>query len=130
MTVGPTLTRTDVAQPWAEYPNEDLETGCLALYEGEKAQGTDANTAAECLSARIALEAYPAIRKTPKFLGEKVTDLQGVCSREGYYKGRTRLYQVGQLVGSRNSRTTSDVSKAVGTFVEEINERSRDFPLT
>jgi hypothetical protein len=79
MTVGPTLTRTDVAQrlhafweePWAEYPNEDLETGCLALYEGEKAQGTDANTAAECLSARIALEAYPAIRKTPEIFGRK-----------------------------------------------------------
>ena len=42
---GPALTHTDVAQrlrafweePWAEYPNEDLKMGCLALYEIEKA---------------------------------------------------------------------------------------------
>ncbi|WP_271594367.1 hypothetical protein [Bradyrhizobium sp. CCBAU 65884] len=46
---GPALTATDVAQrllafweePWEKYPNDDLEPGCLALYEAEKAQGTE-----------------------------------------------------------------------------------------
>lgn len=46
---GPALTATDVAQrlrafweePWEEYPRDDLKTGCLAVYEAEKAQGTE-----------------------------------------------------------------------------------------
>ncbi|HEY0218894.1 MAG TPA: hypothetical protein VGC26_03870, partial [Afipia sp.] len=46
---GPTLTATDVAQrlrdyyeqPYATYPNEDLKSGCLSLYEKEKADGTE-----------------------------------------------------------------------------------------
>jgi hypothetical protein len=46
---GPSLTTTDVAQRlkgfeeeqhW-EYPNEELQPGCLALYEKEKAEGTE-----------------------------------------------------------------------------------------
>jgi hypothetical protein len=28
-------------EPWEKYPNEDLKVGCLALYEAEKAQGTE-----------------------------------------------------------------------------------------
>ena len=32
-------------------------------------------------------------------------------------------YQVGQLVGARNSRPAPEVVKVVGTFVEEINNR-------
>jgi len=46
---GPKLTKTDVEQrlraiweePYASYPKEDLRDGCLALYESEKAQGTE-----------------------------------------------------------------------------------------
>lgn len=46
---GPVLTQTDVIQrlraiweePWAPYPNEELKAGCSALYETEKAQGTE-----------------------------------------------------------------------------------------
>ncbi len=46
---GPPLTKTDVAQrlrafheePYDPYPNEDLQAGCLALYELEKAEGTE-----------------------------------------------------------------------------------------
>lgn len=47
---GPTLTTTDVAQrlralweePWADrYPNEELKTGCLAIYETEKELRTE-----------------------------------------------------------------------------------------
>ena len=46
---GPALTRTDVAQRlraiWEEpssiYPDEEFQAGCLALYEAEKAQGTE-----------------------------------------------------------------------------------------
>jgi hypothetical protein len=46
---GPTLTTTDVAQrlrafheePYEPYPNEELQPGCLALYEREKAAGTE-----------------------------------------------------------------------------------------
>ena len=33
--------------------------------------------------------------------------------------------QVSQLVGARNSRPAPEVAKAVGTFVEEINNRVR-----
>jgi hypothetical protein len=46
---GPRLTGTDVAQrlrefqeqPFAEYPKEDLQQGCLILFEKEKAAGTE-----------------------------------------------------------------------------------------
>ncbi len=46
---GPALTETDVIQrlrsyyeePFVSYPNESLETGCLAIYEKEKADGTE-----------------------------------------------------------------------------------------
>lgn len=46
---GPRLTRTDVVQrlraiheePYSRYPNEDLKEGCLALYERERAEGTE-----------------------------------------------------------------------------------------
>jgi len=46
---GPALTATDVAQrlrafweePWEKYPNDDRKSGCLALYEAEKVQGTE-----------------------------------------------------------------------------------------
>jgi len=46
---GPTLTPTDVAQrlrafheePYEPYPNEEVREGCLALYEREKAAGTE-----------------------------------------------------------------------------------------
>jgi hypothetical protein len=43
------LTRSDVAQrlraiheeAWGQYPNEETKTSCFALYEAEKAQGTE-----------------------------------------------------------------------------------------
>ncbi|MGE5564968.1 MAG: hypothetical protein ACM3YN_02265 [Parcubacteria group bacterium] len=46
---GPSLTTTDVDQrlralyedSYTSYPDEDLQAGCLALYEKEKAQGTE-----------------------------------------------------------------------------------------
>jgi hypothetical protein len=46
---GPSLTKTDVEQrlraiweePYASYPNDDLKDGCVALYQSEKAQGTE-----------------------------------------------------------------------------------------
>jgi hypothetical protein len=46
---GPVLTTTDVAQrlrafheeDYASYPNDDLQPSCVALYEKEKAQGTE-----------------------------------------------------------------------------------------
>jgi hypothetical protein len=61
---GPTLTHTDVAQrlrafweePWAEYPNEDLKTGCLALYATEKARGTELPAIVGALREYIELE--------------------------------------------------------------------------
>ena len=39
--------------------------------------------------------------------------------------GQRRRYQVSQLVGACNSRLAPDVVKAVGTFVEEINNGVR-----
>jgi hypothetical protein len=46
---GPPLTTTDVAQrlkafedeQYYAYPNEELQPGCLAVYEKEKAEGTE-----------------------------------------------------------------------------------------
>lgn len=46
---GPALTKTDVVQrlkafeeePYGPYPKEELQAGCLALYEKEKAEGTE-----------------------------------------------------------------------------------------
>jgi hypothetical protein len=61
---GPALTRTDVIQrlralweePWATYPNEELKAGCLALYESEKAQGTELPAIVGALQEHIELE--------------------------------------------------------------------------
>ena len=39
--------------------------------------------------------------------------------------GIGQRYQVNQLVGAYNSRPAREVAKAVGTFVEEINNRVR-----
>ena len=39
--------------------------------------------------------------------------------------GQRSRYQVGQLVGARNSRPAPEVVKVVGTFVEEVNNRAR-----
>ncbi len=61
---GPVLTRTDVVQrlrafweePWAAYPNEELKSGCLVLYESEKAQGTELPAIVGALQEHIELE--------------------------------------------------------------------------
>jgi hypothetical protein len=39
--------------------------------------------------------------------------------------GQRNRYQLGQLVGPRNSRPAPEVVKIVGTFVEEINNHGR-----
>ena len=39
--------------------------------------------------------------------------------------GQHSHYQVSQLGGARNSSPTPEVLQAVGTFVEEINNRAR-----
>jgi hypothetical protein len=46
---GPKLTKTDVAErmraveeePYSEFPDDDLQAGCLALYQKEKAESTE-----------------------------------------------------------------------------------------
>ena len=61
---GPVLTGTDVVQrlrayyeePYAPYPNEELKAGCLALYEAEKAQGTELPAIIGALQEHIELE--------------------------------------------------------------------------
>ena len=53
---GPKLTKTDVEQrlraiweePYASYPKENLRDGCLALYQSEKAQGTEMRPSSDC----------------------------------------------------------------------------------
>ena len=61
--------------------------------------------------------------------GSRVATLE-LTSRPTQHKGpkgigqRSR-YQVSQLGGARNSRPAPEVAKAVGTFVEEINNRAR-----
>jgi len=61
---GPVLTNTDVVQrlrafneePYSTYPNDDLKAGCLALYEAEKAQGTELPAIIGTLQEHIELE--------------------------------------------------------------------------
>jgi hypothetical protein len=61
---GPPLTSTDVVQrlrvfyeePYSHYPNEDLKTGCLALYEAEKAKGTELPAIIGALQEHVELE--------------------------------------------------------------------------
>ena len=57
--------------------------------------------------------------------GSRVATLE-LTDRLTSHKGPTGIgersrYQVGQLVGARNSRPAPEVAKTVGTFVEEIN---------
>lgn len=61
---GPTLTPTDVAQrlravweePYNTYPKEELKAGCLALFEAEKAQGTEMSAIVGALQDHIEVE--------------------------------------------------------------------------
>jgi len=61
---GPALTPTDVTQrlrafceePWASYPNDDLKASCLALYEAEKARGTELPAIIGALQEHIEVE--------------------------------------------------------------------------
>jgi hypothetical protein len=61
---GPVLTNTDVVQrlrafseePYSTYPNEELKVSCLALYEAEKAQGTEMTAIIGALQEHIELE--------------------------------------------------------------------------
>lgn len=57
---GPSLTTTDVTQRLRAfedeqhtYPNEDLQAGCLSLYEKEKAAGTELPAIIGCLQEHI-----------------------------------------------------------------------------
>jgi hypothetical protein len=55
--------------------------------------------------------------------GSRVATLE-LSNRPINYRWATSRYQVRQLVGACNSRPTPEVTKAVGTFVEEINKVS------
>ena len=43
-------------EPYSSYPNEELKAGCLALYEAEKAQGTELPAIIGALQEYIELE--------------------------------------------------------------------------
>jgi hypothetical protein len=61
---GPSLTSTDVVQrlrafheePYSTYPNEELKAGCLALFEAEKAQGTELRSIIGAIQEHIEFE--------------------------------------------------------------------------
>jgi len=61
---GPALTRTDVVQrlrafheeAWGHYPKDELKASCLALYEAEKAQGTEMPAIVGAIQEHIELE--------------------------------------------------------------------------
>jgi len=61
---GPTLTKTDVLQrlravweePYSHFPNDDLKASCLALYEAEKAQGTEMSAIIGALQEHVEAE--------------------------------------------------------------------------
>jgi hypothetical protein len=62
--LGPKLTATDVEQrlkafeeePYSEYPKEELQAGCLAIYEREKAEGTELPAIVGCLRDHVERE--------------------------------------------------------------------------
>lgn len=68
---GPALTRTDVTQrlraiydeTYGHYPNEDVKASCLALYEAEKAQGTEMPAIIGALQEHIEVEEDRLSRK-------------------------------------------------------------------
>jgi hypothetical protein len=61
---GPKLTKSDVAErmrefeeePYSEFPDDDLQAGCLVLYEKEKAEGTELPAIIRALRDHIDLE--------------------------------------------------------------------------
>jgi hypothetical protein len=61
---GPPLTKTDVVQklraiheePYGYHPNDDVKASCLALYEAEKAQGTEMPAIIGALQEHIEFE--------------------------------------------------------------------------
>lgn len=61
---GPHLTKTDVEQrlravceqPYSQYPDDELKASCLALYEAEKAQGTEMAAIIGALQEHIEVE--------------------------------------------------------------------------
>jgi hypothetical protein len=61
---GPQLTRTDVTQrlraiyeeAYGHYPNEEVKASCLALYEAEKAQGTEMTAIISAVQEHVELE--------------------------------------------------------------------------
>jgi hypothetical protein len=61
---GPILTNTDVKQrlraiweePWTAYPKDEFKAGCLALYEAEKARGTELPAIIGALQEYIEIE--------------------------------------------------------------------------
>ena len=67
---GVALTGTDVAQRLrafheeeSEWPDEDLKAGCLALYEAERAQGTELRAIIGALQEHIEAEAHRLARE-------------------------------------------------------------------
>jgi len=61
---GPALTTTDVvqrlhalyAEPYEHYPDEELQAGCLAIFEAEKAQGTELSAIVGALQEHVEQE--------------------------------------------------------------------------
>ena len=58
--------------------------------------------------------------RSPSWLELQLTQYKGPKST-----GQRSRYQVDQLVGPRNARPAPEVVKAVGTFVEGVNNRLR-----
>jgi len=104
---GPPLTSTDVverqrafyAEPYASYPNDELQAGCLAIYEAEKAQGTELTAIIGALQTYIELEE------------ERLRNEQQIRYRRSQETERIRLQQR-FLAGADSGWTKIENSKA------------------
>lgn len=142
---GPALTATDVAQrlraiweePWTSYPKEELQAGCRALYDAEKAAGTEMRAIIGALEEFLEVEeerlrqeqneAYQQfreqdrIRRQQRFLSGADcgwTPIDG--SKELFCRRNGRAFRVGQAKDKRwklyRIAAVDDAGELLGTY--------------
>jgi hypothetical protein len=127
---GPRLTSTDVTQrlrafyeePYAHYPNEELREGCLAIYEREKAEGTDLPAIVGALQEhvereeeRLRRELHVRYRRQQEEAREALEQryLSGADCKWTSIRGSKELYS---RINGRTYRLTSTADKRLRLF--------------
>jgi len=91
---GPKLTNTDVAQrlqvhyvePYVSFPDEDLQAGCLVIYEREKAEGTELPAIVGALQEHIEKEEN-RLRIEQQAAREKYIEDERIASEQRFLSG-------------------------------------------